>query len=99
LTRAPWVSDNPRVAGGIRSGKSPEGAVKGTRSRAALLRREQSAVLRRIVEAQLDMLDMINPGPSPARVRLRTLLGELRPNIADATSVAWDLEDGSEIPE
>jgi len=85
--------DTSRVAGGIRSRKSPEGAFKGTRSRAALLRSEQSANLLRIVEALLDILDMIDTGPSPVRVRLRTLLGELRPSIADATSVAWDLEE------
>jgi len=71
------------------------GVSRGTRSRAELLRREQAAFLRRMVEVQLDLLDLISPGPSPVRVKLRTLLGELRgyDNSANATEVAWDCED------
>lgn len=82
----------------IRPGASTRPAVsRGARSGAKLLRTEQSANLVRIVQALLDVLDLIDQGPSPVRVSLRALLGEFRgQGIADATSVAWETDGEDE---
>jgi len=63
------------------------------------MRREQAAFLRRMVEVQLDILDLMSPGPSPVRIKLRGLLGELRgwDSRANDTDVAWEVEDDATI--
>lgn len=83
---------------GIKSRAEGAFHAKRTSRGAELLRSEQSALLLRLVRALVDILDSLDPAPSSARVELRTILGELQGTVANATDVAWEMEDGA-IPE